>query len=60
MFRTRRFLFIVLALAVLPMVGCGSWKCCRNQCSSARPAYYSAPACSSCSSPAGAPVVVGQ
>jgi hypothetical protein len=59
MFRSRRLLTALVALAVIPLFGCGSWRCCRN--TAARPVYAApAPGCNSCgSSPVGAPVVVG-
>lgn len=58
MFRSRRLFTALIALAIIPLVGCANWRCCRNSSSSARP-VYAAPACSSCGS-GGAPVVVGQ
>ena len=61
MFRSRRFLTALIALAVFPLVGCSSWRCCKNSAAySARP-VYAAPGCNTCgSSPAGSAVVHGQ
>jgi hypothetical protein len=51
MFRSRRLLIALVALAVIPMFGCGSWRCCRNSSAYAAPA----PGCNTCgSSPAAA------
>ncbi len=59
MFRSRRLLAALVALAVIPLFGCGSWRCCRNSSSSARP-VYAAPGCNTCgSSPAATATFVG-
>lgn len=59
MFRSRMFLACLVALTMLPLVGCGSLRCCRNSSSySARP-VYAAPSCNSCSTSAAPPVIYG-
>jgi hypothetical protein len=58
MFRTRLLLAMLVAVAILPLVGCTHGRCCGGSSSyAARPAY-SAPCCPN--STAAPPVVVGQ
>jgi hypothetical protein len=57
MFRNRFALAALVALAILPLVGCANRRCCYPTSYAARPAY-AAPACPSCPSPGGAPPIV--
>ncbi|HJZ92146.1 MAG TPA: hypothetical protein VKE40_14820 [Gemmataceae bacterium] len=59
MFRNRYVLAALLAVAILPLVGCANRRCCYPTGYAARP-VYAAPGCSSCgASPAGAaPIAV--
>jgi hypothetical protein len=57
MFRTRIALAFLVAVAILPLVGCANGRCCGRSAYAARPAY-AAPCCPN--STAAPPVVVGQ
>jgi len=57
MFRTRLLLAMLVAVAILPLVGCTHNRCCGGS-SAYRPAYSAAPCCPN--STAAPPVVVGQ
>jgi hypothetical protein len=57
MFRTRFVLAVLVAAAIVPLVGCAGRRCCGSSSYAARP-VYAAP-CNSCPTTAGAsPVAI--